>query len=358
MTLRGTTQILRVTFLDVPGGSFTDPTNVSLSITKAGVPILGPLTGGSLIKEGVGRYRYDWAIPSNAEPGMYTIAWTALMPGQTIPSVGYEDVEVTQYSTIDVPAYGGCLWPVDPACFHEQWDTLDQTVRDRALALASSSLRRLTGYRVGNCPITIRPIPSKGACFVPYDGPSSAFNPGINVAGNWMNNCRWCPTDLGCAVSLPAPVGRVDTVKIDGLVIDPTDYAVIGNELVWMGGGECPFTGTQDLTLPDTEVGTWSVTYLNAYPVDSNGAYAAGVLAMEFALACTNDDNCRLPDNVTSIVRQGIAMEIRPGMFPDGMTGIREVDAYIALWNPRGQVPSQVYSPDLPKHAIVRGGTP
>ena len=30
-------------------------------------------------------------------------------------------------------------------------------VQDRAPGLASATLRRLTGYRVGGCPITVRP---------------------------------------------------------------------------------------------------------------------------------------------------------------------------------------------------------
>lgn len=357
MTIRGRTQVLRATFIDAPGGTITDPTNVSLSITKDGAPVLGPLTGASLIKEGTGRYRYDWDIPDDAEPGTYTIAWSALMPGEEVPSVGYEEVEVTVYSTLDVPEYGGCVWPVDPACFHEEWDLLDETVRDRAIALASSSLRRLTGYRVGGCPITVRPAPEKGACFVPYAGAGWPFSPGLSVSGNWLNNCYTCERDNLCGVTLPPPVGRIDAVTVDGEVISPALYRLDnGRELIWMGDGDCPFTATQDMSLPDTEVGTWSVTYLNAYPVDSLGAYAAGVLAMEFALACSGSDQCRLPSEVTAIVRQGISMEIRSGVFSDGMTGIREVDTYIGLWNPRGQQPSTVWSPDQRKFRTSTGG--
>jgi hypothetical protein len=299
----------------------------------------------------------EWSSPIGSTRDITIPLWLAV-PGNADIRLGSVNILSPSPATA-VPEYGGCLWPVDVNCFEDEWYNLDLLVRDRALALASSSLRRLTGYRVGVCPITVRPAPAKGACFVPYDGPSMAFHPGINVNGNWMNNCHWCASDNLCSVVLPAPVGRVDAVKIDGVVIAPTLYRVDnGNELVWMGDGDCPFLGTQDMSLSDDEVGTWSVTYLNAYPVDSTGAYAAGVLAMEFALACSNSDACRLPDNVTSIVRQGIAMEIRPGMFPDGMTGLREVDAYIALWNPRGQQPATVWSPERPKFRMTTGGTP
>jgi hypothetical protein len=40
-------------------------------------------------------------------------------------------------------------------------------------------------------------------------------------------------------------------------------------------------------------------------------------------------------------------MEIDPGIFPKGTTGIREVDAFIALWNPRGQESSTIMIPGV-----------
>jgi hypothetical protein len=104
----------------------------------------------------------------------------------------------------------------------------------------------------------------------------------------------------------------------------------------------------QDLTKDDTESGTFSVTYLNAYPVDSLGAYAVGVLALEYAKACSGDE-CELPENVRTISRQGLTLDVISGSFPGGETGLRPVDTFIALWNPghlRGA--PQVWSPDLP----------
>lgn len=85
---------------------------------------------------------------------------------------------------------------------------------------------------------------------------------------------------------------------------------------------------------PGTE-GAFAVTYLNSYPVDGMGAYAAGVLAMEFAKACTGR-KCSLPPGTTNVTRQGVSIEVVTGSFPGGVTGIREVDAYIALWRPEG----------------------
>ena len=254
--------------------------------------------------------------------------------------------------TPEPPAYGGCPWPVDTACFTSEWDSFSPEVQQRAIALASSTLQRLTGNRVGNCSVTVRPC--KAACA--KNGPMrlyygyGAFNPYINSLGQWVNGCghsaSGCSCIQLCEVRLPRPVGRVDEVMLDGSVVDPANYFVSDNKLIWAGDG-CPWPACQDLSKPDTEVGTFSVTYLNAYPVDSLGAYAAGTLAMEYAKAC-GGGRCRLPAGVTTVVRQGVTMEIASGAFPDGLTGIREVDAYLALWNPMGlQRQGAVWSPDV-----------
>ena len=273
----------------------------------------------------------------------------------------------------EVPAYGGCQWPVDPACYTEEWNALSTDVQDRSLSLASATLQRLTGNRVGNCPIKVRPVALRAACYIPapmFD-PMQPFLPSIDMRGQWVNNVGQ-PSSDPARISLPRPVGRVDEVKVNGSVLDQTQYAVEdGGVLVWTGGGASPFPLQQDLTLDDDQPGTMSVTYLTAYPVDAMGAYAVGVLALEFAKACTNGKKCRLPEGVTSIVRAGVAFTITPGLFPEGYTGIREVDAFISLWNPNGmkQAPS-VWWPNrnrphlntaggpLAPADIVDGGTP
>jgi hypothetical protein len=262
--------------------------------------------------------------------------------------------------TETVPEFGGCLWPLDPACLTEQWETLPASVRNRAHAMASATLRRLTGHRVGECPVTVRPHGKQRMCFVPsYGAPSwyfsGAFQPGMDANGVWLNACGSCNLQE-CSVTLPAPATAVHSVKIDGVVLDPATYGLDGNRLVWIGEGDCPFPLTQNVALPDTEPDTFSVTYANGYPVDSLGAYAAGILAMEYAKACSGNGNaCRLPIGVTSVVRNGVSIEIASGAFPGGVTGIREVDAYIALWNPKGMTSSpRVWSPDMQSVRSIR----
>lgn len=48
-------------------------------------------------------------------------------------------------------------WPIDLACSAEEWARYSESVQERAKALAVQTIRRLTGYRVGGCPVKVRP---------------------------------------------------------------------------------------------------------------------------------------------------------------------------------------------------------
>jgi hypothetical protein len=175
---------------------------------------------------------------------------------------------------------------------------------------ASDTLRTLTLGRVGGNPITVIP---------------DAAAPGRVDA-----------------ILLKAPVGRVDEVTVAGLPLLPAAYAVEnGAFLVRTDGGSWP-------------VGAVTVTYLNGYPVNELGQHIGGILAAEYLKMITRDKGCRLPSSVTNIQRQGLALEIKTGLFPDGLTKIPEVDHYIYQWNPNGlKTKPAVYSPDLPEHRQV-----
>lgn len=258
-------------------------------------------------------------------------------------------------------------WDLDPACLTEAWDEYPEAVRDRAGFLAVSTLRMLTAYRVGGCPITLRPC-RESLCPPGYVGYRDAWGPAGNfqphsVAGLWYNFSCGCSGGCGCKAScefvLPAPVGELVEVKSNGVVIPLGDFRVDnGALLVYEGSGDCPFMMEQDLNKADTEVGTWSVTYLNAFKPSALASYAAGVLAVEYAKACTGG-KCRLPAGVTELTRAGVTMEITAGNFPGGFTGIKEVDSFIALYNPNGsqKVSPKVLTPRTPqyRHTTLRG---
>ncbi|HEY6564064.1 MAG TPA: hypothetical protein VIY86_06180 [Pirellulaceae bacterium] len=242
----------------------------------------------------------------------------------------------------------------------EEVEGLDPIVKERAEALAWSTLAALTGYRLSLCPVTIRPCASRcnmqtwyvapvGSGNFAGAPPGSAFSPYVSN-GVWFNACGCttpgdCSCSALCEVILPSTVGGIESVWMDGVELEKSSFRVDnGNRLIRLDG-EC-FPACQDMTINDpTEGGLWVSYYPGVAPNDLF-RYAAGVLATEFYKACSGRD-CRLPSGVTNISRAGISMEISPGTFPGGMTGIPEVDAVIRVYNPYAlKSPPRVLSPD------------
>lgn len=251
-------------------------------------------------------------------------------------------------ATPPMPEY---CWPISWGCVSEEsMASIPQEVRDYAEAMAVSTLRMLTLYQVGGCEVTVRPC-------APRCG--TGWSPTIDPSGNWVNMACGCGSNLPCGcgrapvVELDTPVGRISEVTIDGAPLDPSAYLVLdGGLLVRTDGGEWP--RCQDFTAGAGEEGSFAVTYLNAYPVDGLGSWAAGVLAYEYAKACMGGD-CALPSGVTQISRQGISMEIQSDMFSDGLTGLRLVDDWTATFNPnRLRRKPMVFSPDAPSPTHAR----
>ena len=252
-------------------------------------------------------------------------------------------------------------YPVDWSCADEDWfNSLDPSLIRRAEALAWSTIRALSAYQVGNCPLQVRPCARR--CLEPstwYDTGRSLLDPTVRD-GSWVNVSCGCTTPCSCTyvptVVLPGPVGRIEEVTIDGVVLDPGSYRVDNaNELVRTDGQDWP--ACQDMTADCGEVGSFCVTYVRGHVPDEVGCWVAGMLAQEFAKACTGG-KCRLPSGVTTVSRQGVSFQIASGAFPGGLTGIKEVDAYIMLFNPNHLTqPATVYSPDLkgPRVTTWRG---
>lgn len=230
-------------------------------------------------------------------------------------------------------------WPDDIEASEE--------VQRASALLAVDSLRSLTANRVGGSLVTVMPRTCGnyervnpligGYPFVPYMGHDGG-----------IYNCACgggCSCDSRPWVMLPDPVGYIEAVTVNGEVLDPSAYQVEqGNRLVRLDGEAWPACAGENFT----------VTYLNAYAVDEVGNMAATILAKEFlaALDPGQKRKCRLPSNVTALTRQGVSMELSTGLFPGGMTGIKEVDAFIRLWNPNNLIiPPTVHSPDWRKRS-------
>lgn len=222
-------------------------------------------------------------------------------------------------------------------------------VKERSEALAWSMVSALTGFRVSLCPVTIRPCAARcalGTWDVAPVGDGGSFSPYI-FGGSWYNACGCsAPADCSCSsiseVLLPAEVGKINSVIIDGATLSPSAYRIDnGHHLVRTDGGTWPLC--QDMT---AQVAEFEVTYYTGIAPNDLLRYAAGVLAAEFYKACTSGD-CRLPTGVTNIARAGVSYTMEGVSFAGGMSGIPEVDAVIRIYNPHGlKGPSRVLSPD------------
>jgi hypothetical protein len=226
------------------------------------------------------------------------------------------------------------------------WGDLDDALLCRSIDLAWSTLRTLSGGMVGNCPVLVRPCLTS-PCKVCSDYSLGVFRTG-ECEGCWANNCgtSGCSCPSLSEIVLPGPVAEVWQVKIDGAALPVDSYRVDnGNRLVRTDGSVWP--SCQDMSADVGESKTMGVWYIPGVVPDSAALWAAGVLTCEFSKACSGG-KCRLPSSVTSIARQGVTMEFSTGMFPDGMTGIREVDAFLTSVNPNAlKVAPKVWSPDL-----------
>lgn len=161
----------------------------------------------------------------------------------------------------------------------------------------------------------------------------------------WGRDCGCGWNECSCWVDYLdfgdlSPVQSVDQVTIDGVVIDPAEYQLFDHGfLVRMGGKVWPTQ--QRLDLPTTAVGTWSVD-LHAGPVPPEDAVmAAAVLAAELAMALGpgTAGECRLPERVQSVTRQGVSYLVADPQqfFGEGRTGLYFPDLFLASANPEGR---------------------
>lgn len=253
------------------------------------------------------------------------------------------------------PPVAGCV-PFDPdfACCDE-WDSYTPELQERAVTLAWSTLRTLSGGRVGNCTAIVRPClgPPCNACTQWWRQNLEHTSGWIGVGirdGNWVNcacGTPKCSCERMCEIVMPGPVAALAMVVLDCVEQPLSDYRVDNlNRIVRTDGG-C-FPTCQDMTAKVGEHGAFAIYYIPGIIPDPSGLWAAGVLSCEYAKACSGE-KCRLPSSVTTISRQGVTMTMDEGMFSNGLTGIREVDAYLSSINPnKHRIPPMVWSPDVP----------
>ena len=251
-----------------------------------------------------------------------------------------------------------CGWDLTDSigCCQDFWDTLTTAEQEAAAAASSFVLWAATGRQFGPCPITVRPC-GRWPC---EDGVGGWYwNQGIWTPyvfeGEWFN-CACigeCRCEARCRIYLPGPVASVESVTLDGNLVDPSTYRVdnyrwlirtgtdaSGNALCW------PTHQNYD---KDSGDDTLIVSYSRGTPVPPYLLAAAGIYACEWAKMCRGE-KCLIPSRVVTLTRQGTTFQnVDPDtLLARGLTGIQSVDQIITLINPyalKGR--SVLLSPDI-----------
>ena len=229
-----------------------------------------------------------------------------------------------------------------------------QAATGDAVTLATEVLWQLTGQRFGLCEVTLRPC--RNSCADGY-GTLDDWWSGVGISpflsgggprpwwsnGVWYNVCGGCTGGCSCTsleeALLPAPTREVVDVRLDGVVLNPSQYRVDENrKLVRTDGGVWPMC--QDMSLSDDQPGTWAITITVGEDVPVLGRRAVADLAAEFAKDCAGEE-CEVPYDVTSLTRQGVTLDFGN---PNNqrvdplvrLLSLRVVRLFLATYNPYG----------------------
>jgi hypothetical protein len=137
------------------------------------------------------------------------------------------------------------------------------------------------------------------------------------------------------------PVTKIHSIRNRlGDILDPSSYYLVDHSTIHIKAGT-PWTPC------NTEV-----TYSYGTPVPVAGKMAARKLAIEFARLWSGDEQCELPQRVTSVSRQGVSYTILDNQeFIDELrTGLYEIDLFLKVVNPdNARRKSKVFSVDTPR---------
>lgn len=217
---------------------------------------------------------------------------------------------------------------------------------------ASDILFQLSGGRVfGVCTRTVRPV-SDGHC-----GPMSPLDWAVFPVSSSPFSWSWRTSGYESdrfgglrTVPLAGPNTTVTQVKVDGAVLATSAYDLLdGNNLARIDGSSWPTAN--DLTLADTAVGTWSITFTFGYVIDFITKAAAAELAADLALAYLGRAN-RMPAGVRGINVQGAIVDL--GEVADGLRAGNEelpaVSRFLGVYgnpNDGSRRTTAVWSPEL-----------
>lgn len=259
-----------------------------------------------------------------------------------------------------------CDWPIVGS---DDCDALTESgIPQEIKRAAVTYLWDWTGRQYGLCDLTIRPCrqdcPEGSGLYYGtsgHPGRAGALWTPVLIGGEWLNlTCGRCRDVCGCdnpsTLRIPGPVDTVTEITIDGEVLAASAYRVDNRgTLVRQDGGQWPTC--QDLGKAAGEPGTWSVTYSRGVPVPEGGKLAASVLACELAKAIAAPKDCRLPQRIQTITREGVTVGFLDSFegIESGQTGIWLIDSWVASVTKRPKR-TRVLSPDTMPARVTTDG--
>lgn len=338
-----------------------------------GATVVGPTTAGitEIVIDGSPTGIYSAVLTAPTGEGQYSIVWSETGDFEADTSSS-EDLLVAAsiLGLSALPPLTDFGPGTTPPC--SAWTTraavasccegfLDDTTdaQDAAIRAATEILYEASGGRYpGECgPVTVRPCNQGCSCWGPWsDGLGFTWDP---TRARWACGGKAC----GCSptsdvVLAGVPIREITEVLIDGVPLDEDEYALMEpNRLVRLRDVTEPrrrlvWPGCQTMDLPETEEGTFAITYTYGADPPQAGRTAAMALACEIWRACpTGSGECALPANVSQVVREGLTIEsvaFVAEAIKTGRTGIAAIDSFIGLFGADGERwRSSVWSPDL-----------
>lgn len=176
---------------------------------------------------------------------------------------------------------------------------LDETALEAGLLQASEWLHARSGWRFPGVmpddadPLIARPCGAdgglrwwEGSLLVVPDTTTLYPISGLCICGGFRTCCGPEGVTLG-----RSPILEVTEVKVDGTVVDPGAYTLVGDVLVRTDDQRWPCC--QNLALADSEVGTFSVRFRWGCSPPALGARAAVDLGCVLAKAACGDAGCQ-----------------------------------------------------------------
>lgn len=248
---------------------------------------------------------------------------------------------------------------------------VDEEMRTAIEQMAIEMLAEATNGMFGLCEVEVRPCrqgcQGNAQWASTFWGRGPRFDPGfprlgggmgggafypVLVSGQWFNMTCGCLGACACSPSgptvltLPGPVDSITEVTIDGITLDPGAYRVDRKRWLVRTDGET-WPGCQDMNAAPDAIGSFVVRYMKGIPVPSGGQIAAGLLAQQIAMMLCGNDECALPDNWTTITRQGLTISEQNPETPWEQTGIWLIDNWVSrVTTPRSF--ASVRSVDVP----------